>query len=537
MKRIFLMIFILVFSIPVFSQSLAQVKKLIYYERYNSASDILHKLLRNDPGNQEAWYLLSLTYLEQNRVEAIKDTLQKAPQGILDNGLLRAVYGHILLRENDMATANEYFGMALKETKEKDPAVLKEVARAYIDTRAADANRAVELLKKAIKRDKKNPELYVLLGNAYRKLNNGSDAYSSYNKALEIDPHYARASYRLGKIFTSQKDTIYLRYFTRALKADSLYAPALYEMYYHYYFTDVAKALKYLNKYIAASDYDRENDYRLTDMLYLNKQYDAAIRKGLELVEEEKDSVSPRIYKLVATCYKRSGDFENARDYMEKYFTRNTDTTYLLADYRAMGEIYDSLGHYTDSAAHYYELTAKLTKKDADRRTLYKKIALMYEQDKNYGEQALWLQKYYADNPGATNLDLFNCGIAYYYAEEYGLADSVFSVYTEKYPDQKYGYYWRAKSNAAIDTAMEQGLAIPHYLKAIEIAEKDTAGDANQKILVESYGYIASFKANHDKDYDSSIEYFEKILRLQPDNEDAKKYIAVLQKYISDGSN
>jgi len=58
---------------------------------------------------------------------------------------------------------------------------------------------------------------------------------------------------------------------------------------------------------------------------------------------------------------------------------------------------------------------------------------------------------------------------------------------------------------------MSTGMAIPHYLKLIEIAGKDTANRTSRKHLIEAYGYIAAYDANTKKDYPSAIEYFEKI--------------------------
>jgi tetratricopeptide (TPR) repeat protein len=141
--------------------------------------------------------------------------------------------------------------------------------------------------------------------------------------------------------------------------------------------------------------------------------------------------------------------------------------------------------------------------------------------------------KYYQGNEKATNLDLFNWGLAHYMAKEYPMADSVFGMYEIKYPEQDFGYYWRARSASAIDTSMQLGIAVPHYLKLIEIAEKDTASKTNKKHLVESYGYIAAYKANTQKDYNGAIDYFEKLLVLDPDNRDAQRYIEILKKNLS----
>jgi len=538
MKKICsLVISIFMLSIIVKAQSIEETKQLIYHERYRSAETALHNIIAIDVNNADGWRLLSDAYLEQHQVQALKDTLSKAPASLADNPLMHTIEGTILLHEGNKDKAKQLFDLALKQTKEKDIAVLSSIAAAYIDVKEADAHYAVELLQKAIKKDKKNAELYVLLGNAYNKLSDGSSAYSSYTKGLDVNPSYARASYRLGKIFTSQKNILYLKYFNDALSADSMFTPALYEMYYHYYFTNADTARLYLDKFIAASDYSIDNDYRLTDVLFLGKKYDSAIAKGKSLVLKAGDSTAPRIFKLIANSYLRLGNTDSALSYMRGYFNKNKDTAYLAADYETMGKIYDSLGTHEDSAAAYYALAAEKTDKEITRLNLYKKIAGLYDKLKNYDAQAQWLEKYYTANPKATNQDLFNWGIAYYYAGKYPLADSVFALYTTKYPEQEFGYYWRARSNVAIDTAMSLGLAIPHYLKVIEMAEKDTTDEQNRKRLVEGYGYIASFKANHDKDYAGSMAYFEKVVALQPTNEDAKKYVAILKKMVDKQTN
>lgn len=537
MKQIISIIFLALMPGIFYAQTTQTAKRFLYLGRNLSAEQELHSILLNNPVDAEAWLLLARAYIGQNKIETIQDSLKGLPATIQEEPLAMVAKGYVLLIQNDEAAAKKFFDAVLQKTKQKDPQVLREIARAYVDVKGADAHYAIELLNKAVKRDKKNPELYTLMGDAYNKLSDGSNAYTAYKKALDINPSYARASYRLGKIFTSQKNELYLQYFNDALKADSLYAPALYEMYYHYYFNDVVKAKQYLQQYIAASDHNTDNDYRLTDIIFLNKDYTTAIDKGKYLIARDKDSVPARVYKLIANSYAALHDANNAEQYMRDYFQKNTDTGYLAADYETMAGIYASIPGKEDSLVKYYSLAADKSNKEEFKLNTYKKIAGIYDSLKNYNQQAAWLQKYYNSNPKATNRDLFNWGIARYYAGNYTGADSVFGLYTAKYPDQDFGYYWRARSNVAIDTAMTEGLAIPYYLKVIEFAEKDTTNELNRKRLVESYGYIASYKANHDKDYPASMQYFEKVVALQPGNEDAKKYVGILKKMIDRDSN
>ena len=116
------------------------------------------------------------------------------------------------------------------------------------------------------------------------------------------------------------------------------------------------------------------------------------------------------------------------------------------------------------------------------------------------------------------------------YAGDYNYADTVFSGYAKKYPDQTYGYYWAARSEAAIDTTMQNGLAIPDYNKVIDLTLKESPEQQNKKWLIEAYGYIAAYKANIEKDYGGATTYLEKVIELDPGNASARNYIEILKK-------
>jgi cytochrome c-type biogenesis protein CcmH/NrfG len=71
---------------------------------------------------------------------------------------------------------------------------------------------------------------------------------------------------------------------------------------------------------------------------------------------------------------------------------------------------------------------------------------------------------------------------------------------------------------------------LPHYHELIKVAEKDTAVQLNKKYLGEAYGYLATYAANQKEDYAAAISYFEKLLEVDPGNDDARKYIEILEK-------
>lgn len=516
----------------IFSQDSKTAEKLMYYQRYQSAEHFLHQQLADEPMNARTWYLLTRAALLQGKTKSIVDSLNLASIELQNEPFFLVAKGGVLLQQGLKERAQPLFEQAIATVKQDKSDLLLAVAETNISCDSGDASQALGLINKSLKKDKHNPALYVAMGNAYRKLKNGTAAFEAYRKALDSDPSYAEALYMTGMIFvTQQNPEMYLEYFNKAIDADSLYAPAYYRLYFHFYYKNVHTAIGYLIKYIALSDPSLKTDYEYTDMLYLTGQHDKAIIKGNDLIKRG-DAVSPRIFKLIAYSYKEKEMPDEAIAFMRKYFLMAPDSIKIAKDFVAMAELYLAK-HENDSAAASYEKVISLESDTSNLLTCYKKLAIICKEQKKYAAEAYWYRFYCAATADFTNVDLFNWGIAHYLAGEYIQADSVFAKYAFKYPEQDFGYYWRARSNSAIDSAMEQGLAIPYYSKMIEIAQSDTSNATNRKHLVEAYGYLAAFEANNKKNYEVAIGYFEKLLLLDPDNESAKKYIDALKKNLA----
>lgn len=531
MKRILFFVFFVAGSFGVKAQSLQEAKGYIYYERYNSASRLLTNIIKSNPRNAEAWYLLTRCYLKDDRILSFWDTVPPVPADLENSPFIECAKGDVLLRHGKRDSASAYFNAALNQSRQKDFAILQAVAIAHIRSDSGNAMYALELLSKAIKLDKKNPSLFVEQGNAYRKLRNGTEAYKSYAKAIDLNPAYAEASYRLGKLFLTQNNSdMYLKYFRQATASDSNYAPAWYALYYYYYFKDPVQAVSNLNRYMSVSDYDPVNHFRKTDLLYLSKNYRDAIREADSLILLQKSAIDPRLFKLLAYSYNELKDSLRAIENMRTYFEKQPDSSLLAKDFESMADMMDGFAGKEDSAAMYLNKAISLEKDSATKIMLYKNIADLYKKMNDYTSQTLWLGRYYKSNPGANNVDLFNWGIAAYLAKNYSVADSIFTLYSVKYPDQTFGYYWKARTEVAIDTSMAQGLAVPDYKKVIKLSTGDSTGHFNKKWLTEAYGYLGAYKANIEKNYPEALEYLESLLALDPQNESVKKYIEILKK-------
>jgi tetratricopeptide (TPR) repeat protein len=215
---------------------------------------------------------------------------------------------------------------------------------------------------------------------------------------------------------------------------------------------------------------------------------------------------------------------------MNQYFNKEEDSNLIAKDFELMASLYSASADKKDSALVYIEKAAGLQKDSAALLNYYKKLADFSKSNKDYAAQAKWLAKYFSGNEQATNVDLFNWGLAHFLSQNYVMADSIFGLYVNKYPEQSFGYYWQAKSNAALYKDMANGTAIPVYKKLVEVLKTDTANTNFKKWMVEAYAYLAAYEANTEKDYTEAVGYFQKVLEVDPENVDAKKYITLLEK-------
>jgi len=521
----------------IFAQDVELAKQLMDNERFESAEAILEKATAASSNELEASYLLVKTYIEQNKNdEAKKFVDEKLLPGITANSnpMDKIAYVQYLMSINNKAAADKIIAELLDEKKnQKNVSLLMVIAAVQIDADNGDAKLALTLLENAAKRDKNNATIDILKGQAFLKEHDANNAYLSYQEALRKDPKNVNAHYRTGKIFTAQKNTdIYLEHFKKAYELDSNFAPVLEELYNYYYYRDIQLAKKYLVKFIANTDYSLQNDYYMTDILYLNGEYPLAIQSARSILEKQGTASQPRLYKLIAYSFAKSGDSTAALKNLSDYFTKEDPAKLIASDFEFRAQLTESNSATINEAIIYYGIAAEMDSITDNKIKYAIKISNLSKQIGDYSRQAIWLGKLYHWKQTANNVDLFNWGLAHYSAKEYQLTDSVFSIYTTRFPDDIYGYYWRAQASAAIDTAMTDGIAVPFYKEVVEIGE--TNKEVHKKMLLKSYGYLAGYEANITKNYTASLQWFQKYLEIDPENSDIKKYVAQLEKWITD---
>jgi tetratricopeptide (TPR) repeat protein len=504
----------------------------------------LAKTLASNPNNIEAVYWLGQTLLAQKDSAGAEALYSKALQSNGNAPLLLAGMGEVEIRKGKSADARQRFETAISLTKGKDVSVLNAIGKANAAPKeGGDPTYAIEKLNMATQtKNFNNPETYILLGDAYRKLIDGGNAVQNYQKALTVDPKYAAAKYKIGMVYLTQNNKDYfLPAFEDAIQLDPAYTPAYYERFYYWYFRDVNKASGYLDKYIANADPGPDVEYLKTDFLYATSKFNDAKTKALGLISSLGDKANPRMYKMVAYCCDTLGDMNCARTYLDQYFNKQRPEDFLPKDYSFRAQVLSKIPGNDSLVSLNYDLAIAKDTALADKIDLAKEAANLFRNRGNKPAIAYWLGKAYGLSKNPTNTDLYNWGFANYSAGNYKRADSIFcNVYESKYPSEIFGYLWCAKSTQAEDDSlMSGGLAVEPYKKLAEVARAlDSTAKVNNSPdsikykgqILTSYFFLAQYYNDNKKDKQSAIVWLEKVLEVDPANTTASKYLDILKK-------
>lgn len=507
-----------------YAQKVKDGKDFMYYERYESAKSVFEKILASDPNNEEAIYWLGQAFIGLDNVAAAKKLYLEKLQQNPNSPLVMVGVGHVELIEDKKADARNHFETAISLSKGKSIDVLNAVgyANSNINSKNGDAAYAIQKLKQATEvRRFNDPEVYANLGDAYRKFADGGNAILAYQAALAIDPKYARALYRSGRVYQTQgrtQEPIYMKYYNDAIAADPKYGP-VYETLFNYYFeTDVTKSAEYLDKWLNNSDDDPKACYSRASMKYAQGLFNEAILKADECISatEAGSTAYPALYGLKALSFNKLGDSLKARDFYEEYFKRQSVDKIGPGDYASYATLLLKFPGNEDKAAGLITKAVSLDTLEANKVSYLSSIANAYLEQKNYLAAGNWFNKIMDVKKNFNNVDLFNAGYAYYNGSKYDSAVKVFNRYVEKYPEDLFGYYMLGNSYSSIDTTGMLGLAAPYYKKVIEIGEADTTKPNVKTRLLVAYKYFMGYSFNVLKDQAASIMYADKALAIDP---------------------
>ena len=536
MKTLLVAFVAILFAGSVFAQSIDEGKKFLYYERYKSAKDVFQKLSSANPADETAAYYLGQAMIGLEDLAGAKALYQQKLSAAPNSPLILAGMGHVELLEGKTADARNRFETAISLSQGKRIDVLNAVGAPNSDPEIlnGDANYAIDKLKLAtLIKGFKDPEVWANLGDAYRKNSDGGGAIQSYDAALRLNPNYARAIYRKGRLYQSQgrmQESLYTGFYNDAIAKDINYAPVYNTLFNYYYETDVPKSAQFLEKWLTSSDDDPKACYYRASMQYAQGLFNEAITKATDCINAGGNTVYPNLYGVKALAYNRLGDSVNAKASYEEYFKKQIISKVGAGDYSSYAMILLKFPGNEEIAASYVEKAVALDSIEANRVTYLKTLANAYRTQKNFGESAKWFNQVLSVKKNYSNVDLYNAGYDYFRAGKFDSSVAVFNKYTTKYPDDIFGYYMIAKANAGIDTTLTTGLALNSYMKAIEVGEKVADKSKIKDQLVGAYTFMMQYSYNIKRDQAAAIAYADKALALDPADAQSIKNLDFVSK-------
>jgi tetratricopeptide (TPR) repeat protein len=522
------------------AQTLDEGRKFLYYEKFISAKQTFEKLLAANPNNVDAAYWLGQTMIADNDnkdVAGAKAFYLKTLAANSNSALLTAGVGHMELLEGKTADARNRFETAISLSGGKNAPVLNAVgfANADFDSKLGDANYAIDKLKQATAlKGMKDPDVWTNLGDAYRKIQDGGEAQTAYEKALELDAKYARARYRIGRIYQTQGATqqeIFMKHYNDAIALDANYSPVYFTLYQYYYDINVNKSADYLEKYLTAKGNDETNAcYLRTALKAAQGQYQGAIDKAKECIAAGGANPNPKLYGIMAYQYNKIGDSVNAKLAFDEYFKRQNPAKLGPTDYSTYAEVLLKFPGNEALAGTFIDKAVEVAATEEEKVTLLKSLASTYEKRKQFNDAALWYKKIVDLRKTPSKTDIFNTGYSFYRSGNPQKTVETFNIFTQKYPEDILGYYWVGKASSVIDSTMTLSLANPSYEKVIQLGEALTDKTKSKTQIMTAYKYMIAYMANIKKDKAAALAFCDKALLLDPTDADVISYKDVIPK-------
>ena len=589
------------------AQDLNSAILLTKSESYDKAGDMYKALIQKEPGNSKYYFYYGENYLLDYFADTISNSLTvatKAAKEIYEKGVsanpndplnyigLAKIANYL----GDEAKANELrakarsFLLPYKKLKKIIPPArdyafaLAKIAESYAKDGMVDTSLALPFIRQALKIDTKNAEIYLIAGDLYMMINDGSDAIRNYNLAQFADPQSPTAAMKIGYVYAKSRALQQaIPNFEEAIRLNANYAPAYRELGQLYWRAGRLEQSKTnFKKYLDLTEGNIPAKTRYVNSLFYAGDYEEVIKNVEEILTVDKSR--GYMNRLAGySCYEKGNpDYDKALSYMETLFKTVAPEYILQKDHHYMARILlkknqnytkmaDELNslkpqlereksrYSTATAANkpkikvtLDELTGKIADLESSLAKANKEVDRAFsEYDKAFNfkrtdpnspmtpqERAILSEKasnYYAyrryegaaktlakliDPSKENNLaDYMQIGRAYYNAEKYKTADSVFNVILKKSPDYLPAYVQIARTYSKMDPDFKLGLARPKFEKLLDVAEKDSI--KNESEMIEALTYLG-FYSMENGNYTKAKDYYNRMIILNPQDKENK---------------
>ncbi|MBI3501842.1 MAG: tetratricopeptide repeat protein [Bacteroidetes bacterium] len=537
MKKLFFLAAVGSWQLAV-SQSLSDAIKLTESEQFEKADAAFRSLIQREPTNGDNFFFYGENFFKQEILDSSfkkidLDTarmmyemgMKKNP----NNPINYVGLGKVLWYEGKTADAKKQFYDAVqiispinktdKTTGKQKAMVYMKIAETYTRAKNKDLAEAINLLNKALKEDKDNPEIYILIGDATLEQNPGdaSQAITYYKKAYDMDKKSSKALLRIGQLYSRARNLPEaVKNYDEATKVDPNFAPAYREKAEAFYRgKQYETAIQNYKKYLELNSGSLSAQVRYASFLFLSKKYSDAIASIQEIQKTNAQIIF--LYRLLAYSYFETGDCTNGLTAIDKFFSMAPAKKILASDYEYNGKLLSKCGK--DSLA--IEKLKKAIEQDTTKPELNGELGKSYMQMKKYPEAIDAFNKKIKAGKGVDANDYYVLGLAYYKSKQCALADSSFKQITILRPDIPMGYLYRAKANACLDPDSKKGMAKPFYEQYLSKLKPEEM-DKNKSSVIEAYEAIG-YADMVMKDYANAKCIYQKLIGVDPNSKKAKE--------------
>ncbi|HTG67180.1 MAG TPA: tetratricopeptide repeat protein, partial [Flavobacterium sp.] len=342
-----------IFSVALFAsasalqaQDINEVKKQIDAEQFQKAKTSLKSIIKANPSEGKAYFLLGNIYLNQSVIDSAKiaynDGLKAKDASHFNNiGL-----GQIDLENNDVAAAKAKFELAKGQARKKDFDEYIYIAKAYMNNSHPDYKAAIATLQIAKEKNPAEPQVLLALGDAFYGDKNQNEAFSAYRNAFQADNTLIRAKMQLGVLLKGAKAyQEAVASFNEVIALSPNYGPVYRELAQTYYYWAsnvpgryeqyVKQALGYYEKYMLLTDYSLASRMRHADFLILAKDYKALEIEATKM--KELDKVNSRILRYLGYAAYENGNVDAAISSLQD-FVKDPANKVISLDYLYLGK-------------------------------------------------------------------------------------------------------------------------------------------------------------------------------------------------------
>jgi tetratricopeptide (TPR) repeat protein len=518
---------------------LAEGVKLLNYEKNKTALNFFKEAFDKNPGDGETtfWYgqaMLAQNYNGISTTESIqnaKDLFQKSLQAKGNDPWLLIGMSHIQSLEGaDVNAVKQNLEVAITSTLntkgkykgKPNQDIINAIGYVFAELPISigDHKYAIDKLKETISAyDVVNSSLYINLGINYLKLGggeNGGDAVTAFQNAINADAKNAYAYYRIGKVYQTQNNKESLdEYFNKAIAADPAIAPVYFSLYTYYAEVSTVIAKTNLDLFLQYADKDPIFEYFSADYLFRSGQFDQSLEKAKAMEAAGSLSIFPGLAVLLAKNYDKKGDTVLARSYIEPYITNTTPDKLINTDYEIAVKI---LSKFSGSQATLAVILEKAIAADTAKVNKLKYYKLGYEMlEKNnmYTDELKWYANYSALRGVKDEVYYYKTTSIAINAKEGAIASTTAKEYIAAFPEKPNGYSMNVRAARLLDTANNLGILFEAVNVQNEFLLKDLT--KNKQALINNYYTLIGYY-NETKSYENAVLMCDKVLEIVPED-------------------